>query len=648
MTNFAVSNKMLMPPPETYPAAGTSEGRYRLLVESITDYAIYLLDPSGAVVNWNLGAERFKGYTADEIIGQNFAKFYSEEDRNAGVPKRNLARAAKEGRFEEEDWRYRKDGSRFWANVVIDRIVDPEGRLFGFAKITRDLTQRRFQELALHKSEEQFRVFVKGVKDYALYMLDIHGNVVSWNAGAERIKGYRESEIIGQNFSQFYPEQDRKRGEPQKNLDAARIKGNVELEGWRVRKDGSSFFAQVLIDALYDGMGDLIGFAKVTRDITDRRESEKQLKEARDALFQSRLAVNLATTRDKIMRALIASADPRSTIFDMSSELLALAGARGFAIMWNETLMSAGWVPPDTELRPLAVWLEQQMGDGKMFVTNRLSEIYPASPRLEADASGVLSIALPVDDRALLIWFRPQTIEADCVFEPWSRADIESVEGFQPRLAFVLQQQRVRELNDLLGRANEQLLALAATDGLTGVANRRGFHERLGQEWSLSTRLGTPLGLIILDLDFFKQYNDSFGHLMGDECLKRIAKVLSQKHRAADFVARFGGEEFAILLPDTNVEGALAVAEATRSQIEELRLVHPQSPYGVVTASVGVATALPYETCTAELLVQAADEALYASKKSGRNRVVSSPFAFPSALSTCAMLPIGTAGLSAA
>ena len=174
-------------------ASGTAEGRYRLLVESISDYAIYLLDPDGVVVNWNHGAERFKGYTADEIVGQNFAKFYSEEERAKGVPKRNLERAALDGRFEEEGWRYRKDGTRFWANVVIDCVVDPQGRLVGFAKITRDLTERRDQELALRRSEEQFRLLVKGVKDYALYMLDVEGNVVSWNVGAERIKGYGES-----------------------------------------------------------------------------------------------------------------------------------------------------------------------------------------------------------------------------------------------------------------------------------------------------------------------------------------------------------------------------------------------------------------------------------------------------------------------
>ena len=272
---------------DNFAASGTAEGRYRLLVESISDYAIYMLDPDGRVVNWNLGAERFKGYTADEIIGQNFAKFYSEEERASGAPARNLAKAATEGRFEEEGWRYRKDGSRFWASIVIDRIVDPEGKLVGFAKITRDLTERRAREEALRRSEEQFRLLVKGVTDYALYMLDPEGNVISWNAGAERIKGYAEAEIIGQNFSVFYMEDECENGEPQRNLEIARSRGSVEREGMRVRKDGTTFFANVVIDALYDNAGELVGFAKLTRDITQQRKTQQELEGAREALFQA-------------------------------------------------------------------------------------------------------------------------------------------------------------------------------------------------------------------------------------------------------------------------------------------------------------------------------------------------------------------------
>lgn len=272
---------------DPFEASSTAEGRYRLLVESISDYAIYMLEPDGTIANWNAGAQRFKGYSAQEIVGQNFARFYTEEERSAGVPERNLARAAHEGRFEEEGWRVRKDGSQFWANVVIDRILDAEGKLVGFAKITRDLTERRERDTALRASEEQFRRLVKGVTDYALYMLSPEGKIVSWNAGAQRIKGYEEAEIVGQHFSRFYSDEDRLKGEPDRNLEIAREKGSVEREGWRVRKDGSQFWAHVVIDSIYDEEGHLVGFAKVTRDITERRNTQVQLESAREALFQA-------------------------------------------------------------------------------------------------------------------------------------------------------------------------------------------------------------------------------------------------------------------------------------------------------------------------------------------------------------------------
>jgi PAS domain S-box-containing protein len=272
---------------DPFEATGTPEGRYRLLVESISDYAIYMLDVDGTVTNWNAGAQRFKGYAAAEIVGQNFSRFYREADQQAGIPQRNLWLAADEGRFEEEGWRVRKDGTQFWAHVVIDRIVDPHGKLIGFAKITRDLTERKQQDEALRISEQQFRLLVKGVTDYALYMLDTNGNVASWNAGAQRIKGYDEAEIVGQHFSKFYTEQERHSGEPEQNLAIVRETGSVEREGWRVRKDGTQFWAHVVIDAIRDDQGTLIGFAKVTRDITERREAQLQLDQARNALFQS-------------------------------------------------------------------------------------------------------------------------------------------------------------------------------------------------------------------------------------------------------------------------------------------------------------------------------------------------------------------------
>jgi len=272
---------------ERFAEALSAEGRYRLLVEGITDYAIYLLDADGRVTSWNRGAQRFKGYSEEEILGQHFSRFYTEEDRAIDLPATALRTAREEGRFEHEGWRVRKDGGRFWAHVIIDPIRNPDGELVGYAKVTRDLSERRRAEEQLRESQEQLRLLVQGVTDYALYMLDAEGRVSSWNAGAERIKGYTRDEIIGRHFSQFYTEEDRQAGVPTRGLQRARDEGRWETEGWRVRKDGSRFWAHVVIDAIRNDAGEHVGFAKITRDITERKEAQRELDEAREALFQS-------------------------------------------------------------------------------------------------------------------------------------------------------------------------------------------------------------------------------------------------------------------------------------------------------------------------------------------------------------------------
>jgi PAS domain S-box-containing protein len=261
--------------------------RHRLLVESITDCAIYMLDPRGIVTSWNTGAQRLKGYAPEEIIGSNFERFYTEEDRLAGLPRRALEIAAHEGKFESEGWHVRKDGSHFWAHVVIDPIRLPGGRLIGYAKVTRDLTKSKKAEGDVRRSEEQFRRLVQGVTDYAIFTLSPAGIVTNWNIGAQRIKGYAPEEIIGKHFSQFYTEEDRARGEPQVALQTAEREGRFEREAWRVRKDGTRFLSHVVIDAIRDDDGKLIGFAKITRDVTERKNSQEELERAREALFQS-------------------------------------------------------------------------------------------------------------------------------------------------------------------------------------------------------------------------------------------------------------------------------------------------------------------------------------------------------------------------
>jgi PAS domain S-box-containing protein len=247
---------------------------FRSIVEQAQDYAIFLLDRGGHVVTWNRGAQRIKGYSAPEIIGRHFSTFYPQEAIDRRWPQYELEAAARDGRFEDEGWRVRKDGTLFWANVIITALHDDAGEVRGFGKITRDLTERRRNEEMLRESEERFRLLIEAVKDYAVFMLDTQGRVASWNPGAQRIKGYRADEIIGEHFRIFYTAESRQRQWPDEELRRARDEGRYEEEGVRIRKDGTTFWANVVITPMRDSAGVLRGYAKVTRDLTDRKRIE--------------------------------------------------------------------------------------------------------------------------------------------------------------------------------------------------------------------------------------------------------------------------------------------------------------------------------------------------------------------------------------
>ncbi|WP_028224139.1 PAS domain-containing hybrid sensor histidine kinase/response regulator [Paraburkholderia ferrariae] len=263
------------PQAESLAAVGHSSRRFEALVQPIEDYAIFLLDPEGCVATWNRGAARIKGYEAHEIIGQHFSRFYTEEAKARRWPEHELEQAVLHGRFNDEGWRVRKDGSMFWANVVITALREHDGSLAGFAKVTRDLTVERRQVEALRLSEERFRLLVENVSDYAIFMLDPEGHVVSWNSGATNLIGYRPAEIVGQHVSVFYPIEDLADGLPEAEMRRAAEEGRSVNEGWRVRKDGSMFWANVTLTAIHDAQGRLTGFAKVTRDLTESRRNEE-------------------------------------------------------------------------------------------------------------------------------------------------------------------------------------------------------------------------------------------------------------------------------------------------------------------------------------------------------------------------------------
>lgn len=277
-----------------------SEERYHAMVAEVEDYAVILMSKEGTIQNWNRGAEEIKGYRAEEIIGKDFRIFYSEADRASGLPDRLLTEALSKGKANHEGWRVRKDGTRFWGSISITALHNHQGEVIGFTKVTRDLTERRNQELRiqqvnealtlkneqLRRGEERYHRMVTEVEDYVIILIDIEGRIENWNKGAEKIKGYKADEIIGKHFSIFYPEEDRQNNVPKKLLEEATIKGKAVYEGWRLRKDGTRFWGSVVITALHNDDGDVIAFTKVTRDLTDKKESEEKLMASSIALQQ--------------------------------------------------------------------------------------------------------------------------------------------------------------------------------------------------------------------------------------------------------------------------------------------------------------------------------------------------------------------------
>jgi PAS domain S-box-containing protein len=265
-----------------------------------------LIDTSGHIVGWHAGAPNLTGYSSGEVIGLHIAHFFTPEDNKRSWPQHVLAMAQAQGRVEVEGWRVRRDGSRFWASAVVTALRDSDGKLQGFATLTRDMTEKQRQDAALRESEERFRSLVEGVSDYAIVTLDLDGNVTSWNAGARYLNGYEPDEIIGSHFSRLFTPEDNQRGWPQHELEVAKDRGRFEDEGWRARKDGSHFWASVVVTALRNSAGDLVGYSKITRDLTERHRREEALTQSEERLRKQTEGLGDAVQRMRDYIAVVA------------------------------------------------------------------------------------------------------------------------------------------------------------------------------------------------------------------------------------------------------------------------------------------------------------------------------------------------------
>ncbi|MGX7706007.1 sensor domain-containing protein [Methylobacterium sp. Gmos1] len=561
---------------------------YRLLVQGVTDYAIFMLDPDGIVVNWNAGAERAKQFTGDEMIGRHFACLYQPEDRAAGLPEAGLRQARETGRFEAEGWRVRRDGTSFWADVVIDAIHDETGALVGFAKITRDRTDRH-RLLQEHREEaRRFRLFVQGVTDYAIYMLDPDGCVVNWNAGAERIKQYSAGEIVGRHFSCFYGPEDRASGLPEAGLRQARETGRFEAEGWRVRRDGTSFWADVVIDAIRDEDGRLIGFAKVTRDRTDRRAQQLQLLEAKEIAERHR--DGLAAT-SSFLDSVIATMPASVVVQDAATGLIRLANRQAEMLLCGCTGELVG--RPAEMVLPTAV-------------AALLKTALAAAGRSAAEAGDLAAIThempVPTAWGSRMLRMRALAIGGH---------------GEQPLHGLLIAEDVSEE-----HAASVRIHHLAHYDGLTGLPNRELLRQRLGEALAAagsdSAEAGTGTAVLCIDLDDFKRINDTLGHPVGDQMLRALVGRLREALRPGDCLARLNGDKFVVVAPLLAGEAeaeALAhrVIEAGREPIE---IEGQRIETGL---SVGIALA-PADADSGDGLLRCGDLALYEAKRRGRGR----------------------------
>lgn len=367
----------------------------------------------------------------------------------------------------------------------------------------------------------------------------------------------------------------------------------------------------------------------------------------------SRKAVCSAALED-LLKSIRASSDPELTLRSSADELARLVHCGGFALLAEgEMVAKSGRLPDARQLRELAPLLEDRIGVCQSIATDCLGEAIVGAPAVSVEASGVLVVRIDASRPLLALWVKPEQVEEiswagdprakDLVtgpygaltprrsFEtwlevvrgrshPWTWHEINIVELFQGRVEFTMQRHRLKQLNEELCEANDRLNALATTDTLTGLPNRRLFNDRFATEWQRALRQHSSVAVVMIDVDCFKKYNDRFGHPAGDECLRKVAAAIGGQHRPVDVAARLGGEEFGLLLPDIDASGAANAAERVRLAVEQLGLEHPLNDAGVVTISLGIATGTPAQWSDPAQMISAADQALYEAKASGRNR----------------------------
>ena len=590
-------------------ALGDCEEPLRLLAESAKDYAVFMLEPDGYVMSWNVGAERLTGYRSDEITGKHLADFYSADDVQRGKPEFALKTAMTEGRYEEQSWRLRKDGSRFFGNVIITALRNKNGKVRGLCQITRDLTQIRFAEMA----KCLFESFPDGI-----LVIDRDGKITEMNTQIEAIFGYSRKELQDKPVESLIPERFResytKHIADYINDSHARPMGaGLELIGQR--KNKNELPVDIMLSPMEtDGVNKVIA---VVRDITEPKRAAESARRTNDELLA---LVTELQRRDSEMQSLISMDDllQSCTIQEEAYKVVALAGGELFA---GQTGCLAVLRGRNQYLEIVARWGDGPLGEPVFSVEDcwalRRGQLHEVN---DAQAGLLCRHFAPRPQTRYLcmpLTVQGETLGVFCLIGAPANTSKHQVSELQ--LAVTVSESVKLSLSNL--RLREKLRAEAIHDPLTGLFNRRYLEETLFRELHRARRGNSPLCLAMLDLDDFKLFNDKFGHDAGDSLLRGLGRLLRENLRKSDISCRYGGEEFVLVLPDSSLADAEQRVDQLRVLIKELQIQHGDQLLGPLTVSAGLAQADGHSANPSELL-RAADEALYAAKNAGRDRVV--------------------------
>jgi diguanylate cyclase (GGDEF)-like protein/PAS domain S-box-containing protein len=583
---------------------------FHLLVENAKDYAISMLDPDGRVTSWNVGAERLTGYRADEIIGKHFSCFYLADDIQRGKPELVLKNATAEGRYEDQSWRVRKDGSRFFGNVIITALRNKEGKLTGFAQITHDLTEVRFAQTA--------RGVFESFPDPIL-VIDRHGRITQMNAQLASIFGYSREELKDKPVEVLIPQRFRERHVKHVAsyiADPHTRPMGVGLELFGRRKDKSEFPVDIMLSSM-DTDNDSMVIA-VVRDITAPKQAAESIRKTNDELLA---LVTELQRRDSEMQSLISMDDllQSCTTQEEAYKVVALVAGELFDGQTGCLAVLRAW---DQHLEIVARWGDDGPLGEPIFSVDDCWALRRGQLHEVADSQAGLLCRHFVDQPATGYLCVPLTVQGEmlgvfCLVGAPAKRSSHQVSQLQ--LAVTVSEAVKLSLSNL--KLREKLRAEAIHDPLTGLFNRRYLEETLARELHRARRRNSPLCVAMLDLDNFKRFNDTFGHDAGDSLLRELGRLVCGKVRKSDIPCRYGGEEFVLVLPDSSLADAEHRVEQIRVLIKELQIPHGDQLLGALTVSAGVAQADEHSANPSELL-RAADQALYAAKNAGRDRVI--------------------------